>query len=111
MMKIKKGRNMKLRTKINRFRSSNPEYMKRIEELKRKENVRYNRQCGKIVSKKCRVHGKRRKERCTNALNQMTPVLQDRFIKWNWHSEMVGEYNYFGNRWQWVLDIEYLPLH
>jgi hypothetical protein len=46
----------------------------------------------------------------------MTRTLEDeerfnkRVLKMDWHSEIVGKYDYFGNRWRWVLDIEYIPM-
>lgn len=102
---------MKLSTRINRFRSSNPEYMKRVEELKRKEYIRFNRQHGLSPSEvKCRVHGKKRNERIMLAFHKMDERTAERYVDLNWHGVIDGKYEYMESHWVWVTDIRYYPL-
>lgn len=96
---------MKLDTMLKYYKSSIPEYMKRVEIIKRKRMLR-----DQIRVLKCRMHGKRNHERFEFALLHMSENREKYLLQFKWHPEIVGKFDYFGNRWRWVLDIEYIPM-
>ena len=109
--------------KWTRLHFKNPVYEKRLQEIKKKQEIRRKKEYLGIhyfkmypVKMKCRIHGKKRKERFMKCLDKamlFNPYIMEeggRFIDVQWHGVMVGEYEYMENSWAWVLDVTYHPL-
>lgn len=96
----------------------NPIYEERLQKLRKKKAIRREKNLlgdkfyniNPNITLKCRVHGKRRKEKILSALCRMDEKYDRRFVDVKWHGVIGGEYEYMTNHWVWVVDLRYYPI-